>query len=77
MFKQYEMLSCPFCDKGDISCLYIPSTFTHKRKGRNALGRGKSVSRSSEEWIVQSGCSKCGKFQEEVEKEFRKIGFIR
>lgn len=77
MFKQYEILSCPFCNIGNIECLYIPSTFTYKRKGRNALGNGKSISRSSEEWIIQSGCNKCGKSQDEVEKEFKRTGFIK
>lgn len=77
MFKQYEVLSCPFCNNGEINCLFVPSSLTYKRKGRNSLGGGKSITRSSEVWIVQSGCSRCGKSQEEVEKEFRRTGFIR
>ena len=75
MSKQYEILICPFCKKGEISCLYFPSTWSEKHGGRNSLGRGVSVSKSASAWIVQSGCGSCGKSQEEVEKQLRKEGF--
>jgi hypothetical protein len=73
--KQYEILSCPFCKTGQIQCIFYPGAWSEKRSGRNSLGRGVSVSKSSDIWVVQSGCTNCGKSQEEVEKELRKEGF--
>jgi len=76
MRGQYEELSCPFCDKGRIPCLYIPGAWSHKMKRTSTLPGGGSASKSSDTWLIQSGCSVCGKSQEEVEKELRKKGTI-
>lgn len=73
---QYEELSCPFCDKGHIQAGYIPSVWGEKRSGRSSIGSGKKVVKSSETWLIQSGCSNCGKTAEEVEKELRKRTII-
>jgi hypothetical protein len=76
MAKQYEVLDCPFCHKGQISCLYFPSAVSNKRNVTASLpGRG-SVQKSKEVWIMQSGCSNCGKGKDEVERELRKEGFL-
>ncbi len=69
-------LACPFCDKGIIQCWYIPGAWQEKRTGRSSLGKGKSISRSSDTWLIQSGCDVCGKSQEEVEKELRRRNII-
>lgn len=71
MRGQYEELACPFCDKGRIACLYFPGIWGEKRTGRSSLGSGKSITKSSEQWVIQSGCSVCGKSQDEVEKRLR------
>lgn len=76
MTGQIEELSCPFCDKGKISCLYFRGAWTQKSAGRNSLGSGKKVTKSSDTWLIQSGCSVCGKPLEEVEKELNKKGII-
>ncbi len=73
---QYEELSCPFCDKGRITCLYFPSAWSVKAKRTKTLPGGGSVSKSAEVWLIQSGCKVCGKPAEEVEKELRKRGII-
>lgn len=68
MRGQYEELVCPFCDKGIISCLYFPGSVKSVKSG----GRGiRSVSKSSDEWIIQSDCPKCGKSADEIEKELK------
>ncbi len=73
---QYEILSCPFCHKGEISCLYFPSAVSVKRNVTASLpGRG-SLNKSRETWIVKSGCLECGKSQEEIEKELKRGGII-
>lgn len=73
---QYEELPCPFCDVGRISCGYVAGAWSVKSSGKNSLGSGKHASKSSEVWLIQSGCPKCGKSSEEVEKELLKKGII-
>ena len=68
-------LSCPFCDKGKINCLYVPSA-TKVRRVSGSFGRGQHYSKSAEVWLIQSGCSVCGKSAEEVEKELKKKNII-
>lgn len=76
MTAQYEELSCPFCDKGRIACLYFPSQWSVKAKRTKTLPGGGSVSKSAEVWLIQSGCKFCGKSAEEVEKELRRKEII-
>jgi hypothetical protein len=76
MRGQYEELGCPFCDKGKIQCWYIPGAWSHKMKRTKTLPGSGSVSKSSDVWLIQSGCLKCGKSVEEVEKELRNKGTI-
>jgi len=76
MRGQYEELSCPFCDKGRISCLYFPSAWSQKAKTTKTLPGHGTLKKSAEVWLIQSGCSICGKSQQEVEKELIKKGTI-
>jgi hypothetical protein len=76
MRGQYEELSCPFCDKGKIQCWYIPSVTTVRTRPSATFGKMKEKSKSPDIWLIQSGCSFCGKSQEEVEKELRKKEII-
>lgn len=73
---QYEQLSCPFCDKGRITCLYFPSVTSQRTKSTSTFGRTKEKRKSSETWLIQSGCSNCFKTQEEVEKELKKKNVV-
>lgn len=75
MSKQYEILACPFCDKGEIQCLFYPKSYSIKKV---RIGKGKSnmVQKSSSQWIIQSGCNSCGKDLESVEKEFARKNVI-
>jgi len=75
MAGQYEVLPCPFCEKGQITCLYFPSVISVKRTtvGSN---RSNTPRKSSEAWIIQSGCSVCGKSADEVEKELKRKEII-
>lgn len=76
MAGQYEVLLCPFCEKGRIQCLYFPSAWSVKRKSTKTLPGQGTIHKSSEEWIIQSGCPVCGKSDEEVEKELIKKRII-
>ncbi len=76
MVGQYEELSCPFCDKGRISTLYIAGAWSVKRSGARSLP-GKTIKqKSSDQWLIQSGCSVCGKNLEEVEKKLKNDGIV-
>lgn len=76
MGAQYEILPCPFCTVGEISCIYFPGVWSQKMKRTKTLPGSGSASKSKEIWIVKTGCSKCGKSQEEVEKELKIQGKI-
>lgn len=76
MFKQYEILSCPFCKQNSIQAIYFPSAWSEKRTGKNSLGRGVSKNKSSDEWSITSGCNSCGKSLEEIEEKFKQTGFL-
>ena len=69
-------LNCPFCDKGKIQCWYIPGEWSHKMKRTKTLPGSGSVSKSSDVWLIQSGCNVCGKSQQEIEKELIKKEII-
>lgn len=74
MRGEYEELVCPFCNKGKISCLYFPSVWSFKRKSTKTLPGKGTFRKSPEIWVIQSGCTVCGKSQEEVKKELKKRG---
>lgn len=73
---QYEMMMCPFCQKDTISCMWFPSAVSVKRNVSASLPGLGSLNKSRETWIVKSGCSGCGKSQEDVEKEMKKKDII-
>ena len=75
MVGQYEELSCPFCDKGMIPCLYIPSSFS-VRQSRSRVIRGNTKVKNPEVWLIKAGCSVCGKSADEVEKKLKVKGII-
>ncbi|MBU5537608.1 MAG: hypothetical protein KQA38_03550 [Candidatus Aenigmarchaeota archaeon] len=76
MRGQYEELSCPFCDKGKIQCWYIPGAISIKRSGARSLPGKFSKTKSSDVWIVKSGCNVCGKSLEEIEQKLKEEGII-
>lgn len=76
MPSQYEELSCPFCDKGRIACLYFPSITSIKRSPTATFGSSKKLVKTSDIWLIQSGCTICGKNQEEIEKELKRKEII-
>ena len=69
-------LACPFCDKGKIQCWYIPGVIQERRHTTATFGSETRKSKSSDNWLVQSGCFVCGKSEEEVEKELKRKGTI-
>jgi hypothetical protein len=69
-------LSCPFCDKGKIQCWFIPGVKSQKRRVTATFGSKKEYSKSSDIWLIKSGCNVCDKSQEEVEKELKRQNVI-
>ena len=64
-----EKIPCPFCQQ-PIECLHIPSVYSEKHHGRNALGRGVSIHKSREIIEVQNDCS-CRKTVREIQKALK------
>jgi len=69
-------LACPFCDKGKIQCWYIPGAISIKKTSTSTLGRMERVRKTSDIWLIKSGCPICGKTQKEVEKKLKEDGII-
>ena len=76
MRGEYEELLCPFCDKGKIACWHIPSSWSVKSGKTASLPGTKRISKNPDVWLIRSGCSVCGKSQEEVEKKLKEDGII-
>jgi transposase-like protein len=75
MFKEYLILDCPFCKRGQISVTYYPS-FKKFRKGPWG-GSRVGVRKSADDFIINSPrCPVCGKTSEELMKEFKKQGIV-
>jgi len=69
-------LSCPYCDKGRIQCWFIPGVMQEKRRRTQTFGVKHERHKSSDTWLVQSGCNVCGKSSDEIERELRKRDII-
>jgi len=69
---RYEVLGCPFCKEGAICLRVFGGAWQEKNTGRSSLGKGKSVSKSKIDFIVEADCPKCGEDAEKIEKEFYK-----
>lgn len=67
---QEVIVECPFCGKKAVKSLYYPPSIRAKTS-RISAGSKTKFYRISEIYEIVSGCSKCGKSQEEVEKAFR------
>jgi len=76
MVGQYEELSCPFCDKGIIGALLIAGTKSFHKDKSSTFGSKTRVTKTSDYWLIKSGCSPCGKSSDEVEKELRRQHLI-
>ena len=74
---QYEALAYPFCEIEEIRCLYFSSAVSFKRNVTASLPGLGSLQKSKEVWLTPSGCTKCGKSKEEVERELRKKRVIQ
>jgi hypothetical protein len=76
MVGQYEELSCPFCKKGRISRLHIPSTKSFMNERSATFGSKTKVSKTTDIWLIKTGCNLCGKSSDEVEKELKRQNLI-
>ena len=61
-------IKCPFCNKGEIICLYTPSFWQEKRSITATFGSRRQLKKSKEKYEVQSDCPKCGKKAKEIQK---------
>jgi len=59
-------LDCPFCGVGKIDVLHIPESVRQSKSGEMSVPR-----KTKENYMVESGCSNCGKSQKEVERALK------
>jgi len=63
-------LRCPFCDKETINAYYTPPMI-QSSTSRAATGRKTILYQRGERYEILSGCSNCGKSQNEVKKALK------
>src|SRR4030042_5798836 len=64
-----QTILCPFCNR-EVECMYIPSVYSEKHHGRNALGRGVSITKSTEILDPLKDCE-CGKTINQIKRAMR------
>ena len=69
--RQYEVRDCSFCGESTISVIHFPKSVSVKRSRTASLPGSKGFHVNRDVYLVQSGCSKCGKSSEEVEKKLK------
>ena len=64
-----QTIPCPFCNK-PVVCLYMPSVYSEKHAGKNALGSGKTIHKSAEILDPLNNCE-CGKTINQIKRAMR------
>lgn len=74
--KEYEMWDCPFCGANTISILHFPKSVMVKRARTASLLGSKGYYTTPDTFIIRSGCTKCGKTADEVERSLKAEGLL-
>jgi hypothetical protein len=74
--RQYEVWDCPFCGENSISVVRFPKSVSVKCSKTASLPGSKGFHVSPDVYLVQSGCSKCGKSAEDVENKLKRDGVL-
>jgi hypothetical protein len=59
MFKEIEIIKCPFCNQGDIVLIHYLGATRIKIKKTATFGSKIQKTRSPDVWIVSSDCKIC------------------
>ena len=68
MWEDTKLVPCPFCDKGIIRVIHIPSLRKDNISSTVGGRRAKALSSSSERYVVLENCSNCGATADNIEK---------
>jgi hypothetical protein len=71
MMKNYDVWDCPFCGENTVSVIHFPKSVTVKHSRTASLQGSKGFHVNPDIYIIESGCLKCGKTSDEVEKKFK------
>ena len=74
--RQYEVWPCPFCTQDMISVIHFPKSVSVKTSRTASLPGGKGFHANPDVYLISSGCAKCGKTQQEVEKRLKEEGMV-
>jgi hypothetical protein len=64
-------IECPYCHEKTISSIYYPPVVQSMTTRSAGAGKSTKFYQTKEKYEIQSGCSKCGKSQKEVEKALK------
>lgn len=76
MRGDYEEIICPFCEKGRVGFIHIPSVVSIRRSKTASLPGNKTYHKSKDIWIAKSNCSHCFMSGEAVERRLRELGSL-
>lgn len=72
--RLYEVWDCPFCGANAVSVIRFPKNVSIKSARIASLPGGSGFHKNPDVYLVQSGCSKCDKTSDEVEKKLKVDG---
>jgi len=74
--RQYEVWDCPYCGANTVNMIRFPKSVSVKRARTASLPGGQGFHVNPDVYLLQTGCSKCGKTHEEVENKLKTDGLL-
>jgi len=71
--QEIRNVECPFCKKETVKAIYYPPVLQMKKSRSAATGTKTKFYHTKEKLEIISGCSNCGKSQEEIVKALEEI----
>lgn len=68
VWEDTKLIPCPFCDKGVIRVIHVPSLRKSNISSTVGGRRAKTASSSAENYTVLEDCSNCGTKSDIIEK---------
>ncbi len=74
--RHYEVWPCPFCRQETINVTRFPKCVIVKRSKTASLPGSKGFHVNRDVCVITSGCAKCGRPFEGIEKKLKEEGLI-
>ena len=76
VMRNYDIWDCPFCGNNTISVIHFPKSVSVKKAKTASLPGSKGFHQNPDIYVIESGCSSCGKESFEVERKLKKEGLL-